>query len=118
MSYYMTISNHNLKYKKDISDKINKYTKHNDFYLPWNHGKGYMDLDETYFKWDNNFLRDLLVLKNMGVRGHITCYGEEGEYMKYELADEGVEEYCGSVVFPKKPAKIIKSEDDLKKLEF
>jgi len=118
MGYTIIISEHDLKYEKDISDKMNEYMEHNDFYLPWNHGKGYMDLDETYFKWDNNFLRDLLVFKNMGVRGHITCYGEEGEYMKYEITDEGVREYHGSVVFPKKPEKVIKSENDIKKFEF
>jgi len=118
MSYYMTIAGHDLKYKKDISTEMNEYLEKNEFYLPWNYGKGYMDLDEGYFKWSNEFIKDLLVLKNFGVRGHVICYGEEGEYLKYEINDEGVKEYNGSVAFPEKPDKVIKSEDDIKKLEF
>ena len=34
MGYYMTIAVHDLKYKKDISTKINKYLEKNEFYLP------------------------------------------------------------------------------------
>ena len=118
VGYYMTISEHDLKYEKGISTKIDDFLENNEFYLPWNHGDGCMDLDEGYFKWSNEFIKDLLVLKDLGARGHITCYGEEGEYLKYEINDEGVKEYYGSVVFPEKPEKIIKSEDDIKKLEF
>jgi hypothetical protein len=118
MGYYMTIAEHELRYKKDISVKINEYLENNEFYLPWNYGDGHMDLDEGHFKWSNEFIKDLLFLKNLGVRGHVICYGEEGEYLKYEINDEGVKEYCGSVAFPKKPGKVIKSEDDIKKLDF
>jgi len=118
MGYYMTISNHDLKYEKDISAEINKYLENNKFYLLWNYGNGYMDLEETYFKWSNEFIKDLIVLKDTGVHGSITCYGEEGEYIRYELTDEGIKEYFGSVVFPEKPEKIIKSENDIKKFEF
>ena len=118
MGYYMTIAEHELKYEKDISAGINEYLDNNEFYLSWNYGDGYMDLDETYFKWSNEFIKDLLVLKDLGVRGYLTCYGEEGEYLKYELSDGGVKEYFGSVVFPEEPNNIIKSEDDIKKFEF
>lgn len=118
MGYYMTIAGHELRYKKDISAGINEYLESNEFYLSWNHGDGFMDLDEGHFKWSNDFIKDLIVLKDLGVRGQITCHGEEGEYLKYEITNRGVKEYYGSVVFPKKPEKIIKSEDDIKKLEF
>ena len=118
MSYYMTIAGHDLKYKKDISAEINEYMENKEFYLPWNYGDGCMDLDDSYFKWSNEFIKDLLLLKDLGVRGDITCYGEEGEYLKYEINDEGVKEYCGSIAFPEKPEKVIKSEKDIKKLEF
>lgn len=50
MGYYMTIARHDLKYKKDISTEMNEYLENNEFYLTWNYGKGYMDLDEGYFK--------------------------------------------------------------------
>lgn len=114
----MTISWHELRYEKDISDEMNEYREKNEFYLSWNYGDGYLDLDERHFKWSNEFIRDLLVIKNFGVRGQVICYGEEGEYLKYEINEEGVKEYCGSVVFPEKPGKVIKSEDDIRKLEF
>ena len=118
MGYYITIAEHDLRYEKDISAEMEKFLENDEFYLPWNHGNGYMDLDESYFKWSNEFMRDLLVLKNMGVCGYFTCHGEEGEHYKFELSDEGVKEYHGEIVFPEKPEKIIKSEDDIKKLEF
>jgi hypothetical protein len=118
MGYYMTIAGHDLKYKKHISTRINEYLANNEFYLPWNYRDGHMDLDEGHFKWSNEFIKDLLVLKNFRVRGHLICHGEEGEYLKYEINDQCVKEYCGSVVFSEKPEKVIKSEDDIKKLEF
>lgn len=118
MGYYITIAEHELKYEKDISEEIDKYLENNEFYLPLNYGNGFMDFDERYFKWSNEFIKDLLVLKNLGVRGHITCYGEEGEYYKYEVNDEGIKEYYGSVVFPENPDNIIKSKDDIKKFGF
>jgi len=118
MGYYMTIAEHELRYDKDISAEINEYLESNEFYLSWNYGDGFMDLDEGCFKWSNEFIKDLLILKDFGVRGYITCHGEEGEYLKYDINDEGIKEYCGSVVFPEKPEKIIKSENDIKKFEF
>lgn len=118
VGYYMTISEHDLKYEKDISTKIHDFLEDNKFYLLWNHGDGYMDLDEGYFKWSTEFIKDLLVLKDLGVHSHITCYGEEGEYLKYEINDEAFKEYYGLIVFPEKSKKIIKSENDIKKLEF
>ena len=118
MGYYIIIAEHDLRYEKDISAEMEKFLENDEFYLPWNYGAGYMDLDEGYFKWSNEFIKDLIILKDLGVHGHITCYGEEGECLKYEINDEGVKEYYGSIVFPEKPEKIIKSEDDIKKLEF
>ena len=113
MGYYMKISEHDLKYERDISDKMDEFLEKNEFYLLWNHGDGHMDLDDGCFKWSSEFVKDLLVLKEMGVRGHITCYDEDGEYLKYEIHDKGVKEYIGSVVFPEDPEIIIKSMDDI-----
>ena len=67
------------------------------------------------YKWTEEFLKDLIVLKDLSVRGHLTAYGEEGEYYKYQIDDEGLKEYYGSVVFSEKPEKIIKNKDDIKK---
>lgn len=113
MGFYMTVAGHELKYKKDISAGINEYLENNEFYLPWKYGNGYMELDEGYFKWSNKFIKDLFVLKDLGVRGHISCHGEEGEFLKYEITNKSIKEYYGSVVFSKKPEKVIKSKNDI-----
>jgi hypothetical protein len=73
MGYIITIAEHEPKYKKDISAEINEYLENNKFYLFWNYGDGYKDLDEDYFKWSIEFLRYLHVLNNLGARGHLTC---------------------------------------------
>ena len=118
MGYYMTIAGHDLEYEEDILTKVNEYLESNEFYLPWNYYNGCMDLDDNYFKWSVDFIKDLLVLKSFGVRGNVICHGEEGEYLKYEINDQGIKEYCGSISFPEKPGNIIKSKDDIMKLEF
>lgn len=118
MGYYVTITEQDFKCEKDISAELDEYLKSQKLYLPWEYGDGYVDLDEGYFKWDNEFLKDLLILRNLGVYGQLTCYGEEGEYYKYEIDDEGVKEYYGSVAFSEKPEKILKTEDDIKKFKF
>jgi len=118
MGYYITITEQNFRCEKDISTELNVYLNKGRLYLPWQYGDGWVDLDEGYFKWDDEFLKDLLILKELGVRGQVTCYGEEGEYYQYEIDDEGVKEYYGSIVFSEMPEKVIKSEDDIKKLEF
>jgi len=116
MGYYLTIVDEDLKSKKDISAELKEFSKEQKLYLIWGWGNGYVGLDEGYFKWTGEFLKDLVVLKDLGVRGYLTAYGEEGEYYKYEIDDEAVKEYYGSVVFSEKPKKVIKSENDLKKL--
>jgi len=118
MGYYLTVADQNLKVKKDISDELKKLYEKNRIYLYWHCENGFVGFDEGYFKWDEDFLHDLLALKSIGVRGHITAYGEEGEYYKYVINNRSVKEYYGSVVFPKRPEKIIKSKDDIKKPEF
>jgi len=118
MGYYMTIAGHNLEYNGDIQIKVNEYLESKEFYLPWNYSDGCLDLDDNYFKWSNDFIKDLLVLKSFGVRGNVICYGEQGEYLKYEINDQGIKEYFGAVSFPEKPGNVIKSEDDIKKWEF
>jgi hypothetical protein len=118
MGYYISIVEENLKCEKDVSEELKKLLEEQKLYFIWDWSNGYVGLDEGYFKWDESFLRDLLALKNLGVRGHLTAYGEEGEYYKYEINDEAVKEYYGSVKFDDKPEKVIRSEEEIKKFEW
>jgi len=75
MGYYMTIAGHDLKYEGDILTKVHEYLESNELYLPWNYCNGCMDLDDNYFKWSSDFIKDLLILRSFGVRGNVICYG-------------------------------------------
>lgn len=116
MGYYMIIAENNLKAKKDLNKELDQKYDLNELYLPWRCQENYLELDEDYFKWNREILRDFLVLRDMGVRGHMSFYGEEGEYYKYVINRNGVKEYYGRVVYPKKPKKIYRSKDDVKNL--
>ena len=118
MGYYLTVVDEDLKCEKDISAELSELLKKEKLYLIWEWGNGYVGLDEGYFKWTEEFMKDLVVLKGLGVRGYMTAYGEEGEYYKYEIDDEAVKEYYGPVIFSEEPEKVIKSEEEIKKLEF
>lgn len=106
MGYYITLSEQKLSSKKDISEDLNKMFDSKELYYFWDCENEAIRHGEGYFKWNENFIIDLLTLKNMGVRGYLTCYGEEGEYYKFEIDDFAVKEYYGKNVFPKKPGNI------------
>jgi hypothetical protein len=116
MGYYITIVENSLKSRKDISPELKKAFDHDEFYIDWQWDNGHVRFDENYFKWDNRFIKDLLMLKDLKVRGYCTGYGEEGEYYKYVINRNGVKEFHGRVAYPKKPEKIYKSKDDDKEL--
>ena len=113
MGYYLTIVENDLQTKKDISHELKERIDRNEFYLDWEWVRGYVGLDDNYFKWDNSFIKDLLILKELGVRGYCTAYGEEGQYYKYVINRNSVKEFYGRVVYPKKPEEIYKSKDDV-----
>jgi len=115
MGYYLTVAEQNLKARKDISGELKKLCEENKVYLFWHWDNGFVGFDEGYFKWDEDFLRDLLCLKSLGVRGYLTAYGEEGEYYKYVINNRSVKEYHGLVRFPKRPARVIASGPGSKK---
>lgn len=118
MGYYITIVEEDLKCEKNVSAELKALFDESMLFLPWYFNEGQIRPDEGYFKWSSDFLKDLLILRGLGVRDHLTAYGEEGEYYRYEIGDDDIKEYYGSVKFPKKPEKIIKTEEDLKKYEF
>ena len=115
MGYYLTVAEQNLKARKDISYELRKLCEENKVYLFWHWDNGFVGFDEGYFKWDEDFLHDLLALKSLGVRGYLTAYGEEGEYYKYVVNNRSVKEYHGLVSFPKKPARVVVSGPESKK---
>jgi hypothetical protein len=53
----------------------------------------------------------------MGVRGSLTCYGEEGEYYKFEIDHSGVKEYYGKITFSKKPDNIFPNRQKIDNLD-
>lgn len=116
MGYYITLTDQNLSCKKDISKDMNKMFESKELYYFWDCDNKVVRHGEGYFKWNDNFIKDLLTLKDMGVRGSLTCYGEEGEYYKFEVTDESVKEFYGSVRFPKKATNVFKSEKEPKEI--
>jgi hypothetical protein len=100
MGYYMTVERQDLnpnglsRLPEGISDI-------------WELEGDYVSLKEGYFKWaDGWFIEDLKALAKAGVTGEVVLSGELGEWVKYVLKGNRVEEYEGSVVFPKEPSEI------------
>jgi len=114
MSYYLTVVDQGLKVKKDISDELRKLYDENKVYLFWHWKNGFVSFDEGYLRRDEDFFQDLLALKSIGVRGDMTAQGEVGEHYKYVINSRAVKEYYGTVRFPKRPARVIKGEMDLR----
>lgn len=122
MGYYETITEMNLTCDKNISKKVIDMSEKGGFYQDWQvdehrckPGSFELSVIDYYFKWSDEFIRDLLQLQKLGVRGKVVMRGEEGEYYKYVIDDEGVKDFYGEVVFPETPDRIFKTEDDLLK---
>jgi len=118
MGYYLTIVDEDLKCKKDVSDEIKILYKEDKIILYWHWENGFVGFDEGYFNWGEDFLQDLLALKSIGVRGHVTAFGEEGDYHKYVITSKTVREYCGRVVFPRNRYQVMKMSAKMKKKKF
>lgn len=117
MGYYITLTDQNLSCKKDISKDMNKMFDSKELYYFWDCDNEAVRHGEGYLKWNTNFIKDLLTLKDMGVRGSLTCYGEEGEYYKFEIDNSSVKEYFGKITFPRKPGNIFKDKQKLDELD-
>ena len=59
------------------------------------------------------FLTDMVRLQQLGVRGSVIMSGDEGEWFKFEITEEGVLEFVGAVTFPDTPGNTYKSEEDI-----
>jgi len=115
MGYDIAIINEDLKCKKDINEELQKLDKGNELFLPWYWREGHVSTDMTCFKWAENFIKDLEIMKDLGVRGYLITRGEEDDYYKYAITSKTLKEYCGRIVFPRKSGRAIKSDSDLKK---
>jgi hypothetical protein len=107
MGYYMNVVCCDLK-----ANGLERLPEGVSDYL-WTIEDGRVELSEYYFKWYSEFEEELLALSRAGVRGEIELFGEEGEYIKYVLADGVVKLYEGRVVYPDEPSEII-DEDAIK----
>jgi len=112
MGYYINLIDQSLSCKKDISEDLKKMFESKELYYFWDCDNGMIRHGEGYLKWNDDFIKDLLILKDLGVRGSLTCYGEEGEYYKFEIANSGVKEYYGKAKFPRKPGNVFRDKDE------
>jgi hypothetical protein len=106
MGYYMTVQSCSLK--AEGVERLPESVSEN-----WIVEDGEVKPVEYWFKWYSEFEEELLALSKAGVRGEIELMGEEGEYIKYVLADGVVKLYEGRVVYPDEPSEII-DEDAIK----
>jgi hypothetical protein len=106
MGYYMTVQSCSLK--AEGVERLPEEVSEN-----WIVKDGEVKPVEYWFKWHSEFEEELLALSKAGVRGEIELMGEEGEYIKYVLADGVVKLYGGRVVYPDEPSEII-DEDTIK----
>lgn len=110
MGYYVTVNEMDLKAKTAAPEGFVResrwgepgvevgYADREDFWVDWIWpDDGVLDLDEWHFKYHWDFEKDLAKLQKLGVRGYISLTGEEGEHFRFELSDEGIEEFAGEI---------------------
>jgi hypothetical protein len=115
MGYSIAIIGEDLKCKKDINEELEKLDKENELFLPWYWREGHIKTDMTCFKWAEDFIKDLEIMKDLGVRGYLITRGEEDDCYKYVITSKTLKEYYGRIVFPGKSGRVIKRDPDLKK---
>ncbi|MEA1997716.1 MAG: hypothetical protein U9N61_00110 [Euryarchaeota archaeon] len=108
MSYYMQFIDiylpFNPKHKPAIGTK--------GFYLFWAFDDDcVVPQDNGGFNWSDEFISDLQRLATQGVTGDVTLLGEEGEYSKYVLKGDTIEEHDGKTTFSEEPDVIHYAEE-------
>ena len=101
MAYYIDVHESDLT-RTDMTREIEEVGE-TYVHWSWNEGNAAVEVDEEYFKWDSEFINDLVKLAKIGVEGRVTTRGEEGEYTLFVLDNGEVEEYEGQVIFPDIP---------------
>ena len=103
MSYYMDIARCDL-IRTDTTKSIDEI---DEMHIDWEEeDNDIVEPSEDYFKWDDEFVNDLVKLAKMDVVGEIVTGSEEGEHTKFVLDDGEVKEYYGEVVFPDEPNEV------------
>ncbi len=67
--------------------------KENELILPWYWSEGRVTTDETFFKWADDFVNDLHIIKGLGVRGYLIARGEKDDYYRYAITCNTMKEY-------------------------
>jgi hypothetical protein len=109
MGYSVCIMEDDLKCEKDINEKLEEMDKENELFLPWYWSEGRVKTDKSCFKWADDFVNDLHIMKGLGVRGYLVTKGEEDDYYKFVITRKTVKEYIGRIVFPRNRYQIIDS---------
>ena len=100
---YMDIARCNL-IRTDTSKSIDEI---DETYINWKEeDNDIVEPSEDFFKWDDEFVNDLVKLAKIGVVGEIVTGGEGGENTKYVLGSGIVEEYYGDVVYSDVPNEL------------
>jgi len=112
LGYEVSIEDCSLGIKTTDKEKVFRKLKYGDLGLSdfWKQEGDRIVPVEGWFKWGDWFEEDLKKMVKMGAAGAIVLKGEDGEYFKYELNNNGREKimiFFGQIVFPKKPDKIL-----------
>ena len=118
MSNHMDVLRVDLRTEKTNSNtlarKVTELCEQEKLWLGWMVDEDRVEPDIACFNWHCSFIRDLLYLRDLGVRGHIILLGSEGELIKYEVKEDAVREYDSRVVFRKGPSSIYRNRGDVR----
>jgi len=114
MGYEMNVASYSLT-------KTKKFFIHTDSMLmaeEWLFDGNYLDFKSSYYAatHTDDLLEDLRDFQTMGVRGHFIVYGEQGEWIKYVLDDDGVQEYNATLLWGDEPDTMKFGIDDVARL--
>jgi len=117
MSYHMDVLRVDLHLQKTdpntLEQKVAELREQEKLWLGWIVGRGHIEPEIACFDWDRSFIRDLLYLRDLGVRGHMILLGSEDELVKYELGDDAVRVYEARHVLTKRPRRVYRRPGDV-----
>lgn len=118
MGYHMDVHRVELAIEKGdskaVEQKLLELYDRKVLWLGWVVDSGYVEPDTTFFNWDRSFIKDLLYLRDLGVRGHIVLHGSEDELVKYEVTQDAVREYESRTLFRKRPNRVYRKPSDIR----
>ena len=116
MGYSVCIGWMDLHSSRDISKEL---SEEGCWYLKYYQTEeGKLVVMDASFWWNHMaFTRDLLRLRELGVRGSLVVNDTKSNLTRYDLKGEAVEAYYAEIVYLEKPDKVYKSEEDIQKLD-